>query len=349
MSKILVIYPNYDTVVTGGHIYDHCFIDRVCSSEQHSVNFMTEHVSFLEGSVFRKFKSIRKYDIILTNSRLYTRLIFLWLSLRLFSKCRLICIHHHFNFMSYEDTGSRVIHFLLEKLFLFLSTEVVIPSPYVRDVFTKMFPKKKIHYAELGVQKSFTEYHTHHSEEKQLSNKILFTGTVCRRKGVHFLVEVLNIINRKGIDFSCTIIGREENEKYGTFIHKQIQKYNLDNKIIFTEYVSIQKLAEYYNTADIFAFPSLLEGYGMVLIEAMSFGLPVVAFNNSAIPYTVKDGINGLLAKNKDASDFADKIELLLTNTTVYTKLSQGAFETSAQKRKMDDMLPDIDRFCKKI
>ncbi|MDE5979303.1 MAG: glycosyltransferase, partial [Muribaculaceae bacterium] len=82
--------------------------------------------------------------------------------------------------------------------------------------------------------------------------------------------------------------------------------------------------------ADIFTFPSRLEGYGMVICESMVNGLPVVCFDNSAMPYTVKDGVNGRLVADGDDAAMADAIGELTSDRTLRDRLSQGALDTVA-------------------
>ncbi len=175
--------------------------------------------------------------------------------------------------------------------------------------------------------------------------ELLYVGAISTGKGIHLLIDALNTIKRKGIAFNCIIAGAENSSKYYRFINNKIKKYKLENYISFTGFLQENKLSAYYNNADIFVFPSLLESYGMVLLEAMSSGLPVVAFNNSAMPYTIKDGINGLLCKNKDVGDFAYNLEKLLKDDNLYKKLSNGALQTFTHTKKMTDMYHDIDKF----
>jgi glycosyltransferase involved in cell wall biosynthesis len=247
--------------------------------------------------------------------------------------------------MSYRG-WKRLVHYIFEKSLLSLCTSVIIPSPYVRDVFKKIFPRKKIFYAELGVK----QMPVHTVKYPKNNKELIFVGTVVnQRKGLHFLIEALNIIKGNGIDFNCTVVGMIREGKYYQLLKEKIKKYNLENNISFTGHIQDDKLADYYNAAAVFVFPSTLEGYGMVLIEAMAFGLPVIAFNNSAMPYTVKDGINGLLVKNKDIADLALKISTLLSDSALCSKLSQGALQTSLHTRKMSDMDVDIDKFLQDI
>lgn len=357
MSKVLILYPDYDIVFTGGHIYDHLFLDRVAASKKHSIDFI-KYTSSLFGAL-SLFSTVKKYNVVITNSRLYTSYILLWLMLRLFSKCKLLCIHHHFDFMNYPskknggNTGrfliERPVRYTAENLFLLFCTAVVIPSPYVRDVFRRIFPHKKFFYVELGLLPAFSQNIIPQSNilQGKTGKDLIYVGTVYKRKGLHILIDALSIIDRQGIDFNCTLVGAIRGGKsgYKEFIDEKIKTYKLGNKISFTGKLSDEELASRYNNASIFVFPSLLEGYGMVLLEAMAYGLPVVAFNNSAMPYTVKDGINGLLCKNADSADFACKLAALLKDGSLQQRLSRGALQSASTKRKMTDMYPDIDKF----
>ena len=104
--KILVIYPEYKEAVTGGQIYDHYFINRIAEKEEHQVDFLTDDMLFTNSkylynfAYLQKLSHIKKYDVILTNSRLYTRLLLPFFALRLFGKkTKRINIHHHFDFL----------------------------------------------------------------------------------------------------------------------------------------------------------------------------------------------------------------------------------------------------------
>ena len=96
----------------------------------------------------------------------------------------------------------------------------------------------------------------------------------------------------------------------------------------FTGFVSDEELQRIISQADIFTFPSRLEGYGMVICESMVNGLPVVCFDNSAMPYTVKDGVNGLLVADGDDEAMADAIGRVIADRDLRRKLSEGALAT---------------------
>ena len=83
----------------------------------------------------------------------------------------------------------------------------------------------------------------------------------------------------------------------------------------------------------------------MVIMEAMSYGIPVIAFDNTAMPFIIKHDYNGFLVKNKDLPDFKIKIENVLNNVSLREKLSKGASETFANSRRPPEFIKDINNF----
>ena len=83
--------------------------------------------------------------------------------------------------------------------------------------------------------------------------------------------------------------------------------------------------------ADIFVFPSLWEGFGMVLIEAMYNRLPIVATNAGAIPYLVKDGENGILVPVKDPEQLAKSIKKLIESPELRRSFAKSNYQLAIQ------------------
>ena len=346
--KILVIYPEYKEVITGGQIYDHYVIDRIAEKEEYQVDFLTDNMlctnsKYLYNFAYlQKFFYAKKYDIILTNSRLYSRLLFLFFFLKLFSKTKLINIHHHFNFLG-ESGNKKTIHKTLELFFLRLSYVSIIPSPYIKQLFIQLLPKSKFFFVELGLKKTLT----YSQSSIKTNNNLLYVGTIERRKGLIYLIRSLYLLKQKNLSFHCNIVGNIVEEDYFSELKINITKFHLENNISFCGRVNDTQLSEYYNSAFCFVFPSLLEGYGMVILEAMAYGLPVVTFNNSAMPFTVKNGENGLLVEDKNEEEFANAISKIITNIPFRENLSKGALNTYANLRTFADMDKEIDMLCK--
>ena len=141
------------------------------------------------------------------------------------------------------------------------------------------------------------------------------------------------------------IVGEMVDNNYYRNLLDKVAFYKLQKNVIFHGRVSSKALHDLLMTAELFVFPSLLEGYGMVLMEAMSYEIPVIAFNNSAMPYTIKDGFNGFLAKNKDTEDFKRLIKKVICNHDLRSCLSKGALLTFKNSRRNSDFINDVKKF----
>lgn len=344
MKNILVIYPEYSEGVTGGQVYDKMFIESLRKDERFHVDFLldkdlctTKKYLYSFAYIF-KLNKCRKYDYILTNSRLYTRLFALFLLLRLF-RVKTYSIHHHFNFEG-EVGFKRFIHKNLELLFLRRSTATIIPSPYVKDRFGVLLPNSKIIYVPLGVKKAAAKDITPRDIKEELN--MLYVGTIERRKGLLYLIESLKLFSNRNKAYKCHIVGKVFEEDYKAEIDRKIKEYNLADNIIFHGRLSNQELDDIYSNADMFVFPSMLEGYGMVLLEAMSYSLPIVAFDNSAMPYTVKTGETGILIENKNIEKFAEAIQKFAEDKEYYDAIVANTKKIYSSIRTEEDLQADI-------
>jgi glycosyltransferase involved in cell wall biosynthesis len=344
MKNILVIYPEYSEGITGGQVYDKMFIESLRKDEKFHVDFLldkdlcaTKKYLYSLAYLF-KLNTCRKYDYILTNSRLYTRLFALFLLLRLF-RVKTYSIHHHFNFEG-EVGFKRFIHKTLELFFLRVSTATIIPSPYVKDRFAALLPKSKQIYVPLGVKKAALKDKIPTKQSDVLN--LLYVGTIEKRKGLLYLVESLKLLSNKTKTCKCHIVGKVVEEDYKAEIDKKIVEYQLTDNVIFHGRLSNQDLDAIYSNSDIFVFPSMLEGYGMVLLEAMSYSLPIVAFDNSAMPYTVKTGKTGILVENKNVEHFAAAIQKLAEDKAYYNSIIANTQQVYSSIRTEEDLQADI-------
>ena len=138
---------------------------------------------------------------------------------------------------------------------------------------------------------------------------ILHVGTLQPRKNIPVLLEALTKVDDQ--DVHLVLAGGK-----GWFydeIFAQIEALGLVNRVIFPGYVPDEDLPLWYNAATLFAFPSVYEGFGMPVVEAMACGTPVVASNASSIPEAV--GSAGLLFNPKDPTELAERIASVLNDS----------------------------------
>lgn len=144
-------------------------------------------------------------------------------------------------------------------------------------------------------------------------------GTVSRlvpQKNIPLLLQACKILlERSDIDFELLIVGVGPQD-----FHLQELSRTLGISRVVKWKGETHNVAEFYDQLDLFVLTSNYEGFGLVLLEAMSKGLPVVARNISAIPEVLGSTHSGLVSRD-DAQSFAQKITQVLTDTTLYNNI----------------------------
>ncbi len=158
--------------------------------------------------------------------------------------------------------------------------------------------------------------------------KILFVGRHIERKGIRYLIEAAKYLPRDQFEIRIVGVGDLTDE-----LKKLASESATPNsaEIIFTGKLSPEALASEYKTANVFTLPAIVdskgdtEGLGVVLIEAMELGLPIVASNVGGIPDVVIDGETGILVPEKDPEALANAYKRLASNPELISQLLAGS------------------------
>ncbi len=142
--------------------------------------------------------------------------------------------------------------------------------------------------------------------------RVLFTGNLTRRKGAHWLEPIAERLN-DGVE----IVYTQGLRTTKTRLPEHPKLRCLGN-------VAYQSLPDLYRQADIFLFPSVREGFGLAVAEAMACGLPAVVTNGSALPELIHHGQGGYLCPVGDVDAFAEKINQLADSPAL--RLTMGAY-----------------------
>jgi glycosyltransferase involved in cell wall biosynthesis len=105
-------------------------------------------------------------------------------------------------------------------------------------------------------------------------------------------------------------------------LEELVKRLNLKDCIQFAGQVPQERIPQIMHQADVFALSSLSESFGIVNLEAMAAGLPIVATNVGGIPDIVEEGVNGYLVNAKSPDETADRILILLQNDQIREKIS---------------------------
>ena len=159
--------------------------------------------------------------------------------------------------------------------------------------------------------------------------KILFVGRHIERKGICYLIEAAKYLPRD--QFEIRIVGVGDLTDKLKAQAAEVSTAPDSANIVFTGKLSPEALANEYRTANVFTLPAIVdskgdtEGLGVVLIEAMELGLPVVASNVGGIPDVVVDGVSGILVPEKDPQALANAYKRLAAEPELQKQLLEGA------------------------
>ncbi len=164
--------------------------------------------------------------------------------------------------------------------------------------------------------------------------RILYVGALKETKGLMVLIEACKLLKERGLDFTLQAVGEFESAAFQHAIKAKVAHYKLENMVMFPGVLTAEAKFQQYAEADIFCYPTYFESetFGIVLLEAMQFSLPVVATRWRGVQSVVRDGVTGFLVPIKDSDALADKLASLIANPDLRTEMSAKSREIFLQE-----------------
>lgn len=196
----------------------------------------------------------------------------------------------------------------------------------------------KVKVLPLGTDMSNIEVPSDRQKRKPL--KVLFVGRVTQEKGIKYLLEAVKFL---GDSVELTIIGKIQGSG------KALQEYN--GYYTYRAFIKHEDLLNTYKDYDVLVNPSLFEGFGFVILEAMASGIPVIATYNSFGPEIIKDCENGFLVPIRDTDAIINsllKVQNMSDNDYAFMcKLAHSAakdFTWDKYRIRLENLLNEIPR-----
>jgi glycosyltransferase involved in cell wall biosynthesis len=156
---------------------------------------------------------------------------------------------------------------------------------------------------------------------------ILFVSTLEPRKGIDTLLEAFARLTPAQPDVKLVITGKRG--WYTEPLFAQLDRLQLAPRVQLTDYVPAEDLPALYNCADVLAFPSRYEGFGLTVLEAMACGTPVVCSNSSSLPEVAGDA--ALRVSPDDAPSLAQALQRVLTDATLRQQMKARGLQQAAR------------------
>lgn len=169
-----------------------------------------------------------------------------------------------------------------------------------------------------------TDNFSRKKDKAKRKQQLLYVGKIEERRNVYFIIEVFRSVRYKIPGLQLVLVGNGE-KKYKAEFLNFIQEEINSGEIIYKEKIQQKELADIYESASAFLFPSNYEIFGMVLLEAMYFGLPVISSMNGGASMLIQDGENGYVIGGFDVEEWSKKIESILLDEEKRNQMSQNA------------------------
>lgn len=206
---------------------------------------------------------------------------------------------------------------------------VITPSPSMREILQSYGVTTRIEVNPTGIylaqfQKSHPDLHGAFGIPKE-RRVLLYVGRLADEKNIKMLLTALSILNQERRDVHLLLVGDgPQRRKY----EQLTERLGLDRQVTFIGFLPKEKTNPLFGAVDAFVFPSLTDTQGIVIMEAMAAGTPVIAVDALGPGDIVRDGETGFLTDD-DAAEFAQAIGRVLGNFRLAKKLSVNAQKES--------------------
>ena len=212
----------------------------------------------------------------------------------------------------------------IEKKSFAQADSITAVSQYTAACVERFFGIQEVKTIYNGIDTNIFCDHPRVSKEKNEPFRLLFVGTNSIRKGFNLLPTIMTEL---GDDFELLYT---KSESSNFIVPKNMKPI---------PYQSPSDLARLYRSVDALIFPSRLEGFGLVVAEAMACGLPVVVARSSALTELVEHGVTGFLCEQDNIDEFVQTIQYLKQNPEVCIEVGKRAREVALKKFNVDDMV----------
>lgn len=164
---------------------------------------------------------------------------------------------------------------------------------------------------------------------------IVFVGRQEQRKGLPFLLEAFAMLKKEMPRTRLIVVGPDGGLRAACL--RFIQQHNVED-VVFTDYVSYEDLPRYYRTADVFCAPNTgHESLGLIILEAMASGVPIVATSIQGFRDVLTDGVHGLLAPPRNSAALCEALKILLSDAAMREEMGRAGAQ-HARAYSWDEM-----------
>lgn len=226
-----------------------------------------------------------------------------------------------------------------DKISIRSSNQVMVNGGYIQKLIDKIYKVKSINCPS-GV--NITKI-----KNPKKSNYLLVTNRHFAQKRIEYAIFTLNSIKQNNPNYRLKIAG--SNTEYTLSLKDLAVELGIDKSIDFLDYVNEKDLRKLYEKAKCYLYTAPEEDFGMGIIEAMSFGTPVVAWNATGPGKIITNDIDGFLAKPYDINDFIRLVQEVINNKKLAKNIQKNSIEKVKKHFSLKKHIVTIDNALKSV
>jgi len=237
--------------------------------------------------------------------------------------------------------------FLQRKLYVSGTDKIIVISHELKRIFIeKGFPAQHLHVIHNGIPAArYQQWSDEEISKLQarfgINPNDIVIGSIARLKRQEQILKALAYINRPEI--KVLFVGITEGQ-----YDKLCRELNLQNQVLYSGAVGADVVLNYYRLLTINVLASTIDGFGLVLLEAMAMGVPVIATRFGGIVDVVRHNENGLLFDDDDIETLASQLTLLVDNEPLRKQLISQGYKTAYEEFNIEKTAANYEAFFKK-
>jgi glycosyltransferase involved in cell wall biosynthesis len=342
-----VIYGSLNTL-SGGYMYDRKLVEYL-RAQGDSVEIISlpwrNYVAHLTDNF--KFKLPSNFDILIQDELNHPSLIGANSGKH---PCPIISLVHHLRCSELRPKWQNDLYRIVEKKYLQSVDGFIFNSQTTKGVVIGLMTNEKPSVVAYPPTDRFGDS----ISEKEIKSraqgepfKILFLGNIIERKGLHILLEAIKSLN---FDLQLDVIGSLNSDpKYAKQMQDFVRVNNQSSIVTFHSSLDNEPLKQKLQQAHILIVPSSYEGFGIVYLEGMGFGLPAIGTTAGAASEIIEHGKTGYLIEPNDSKMLAEYISQLASDRSLLTQLSINARNRYAQQPSWNEAANQIRNFLQSM
>ncbi len=360
MRAALLIYGSLDTV-SGGYLYDRKLVEKL-RARGHEVEVIAlpwrnyaRHLADNLSPAWRRTLRELDVDLVIEDELNHPSLAFAPRPVRPDgSRPRIVSIVHHLRSSEQHPALLRPLYRAVEARYLQRPDAFIFNSKTTRasvEAMRPVLPLRVVAYPAGDHALTEASLSLHEGEgavQRPPDNplRIAFVGNLIPRKGLHLVIEALALVDE---EITLDVVGDESADpQYTAQVHAQVDAAALTDRVHFLGALSDAERGALYARSDLFAVPSY-EGFGIVYLEAMAYGLPVIASTAGAAHEIVHAGDNGFLVAPDDAQTLARYLTALARDPSLREEMSAAARRTFDSFPTWDETTTRIAEFLEEF